>query len=90
VKRHEVDVASLVLGLFFLGVAAIWGLSDVPQHPRHGWWFPLLLIAIGAVGLVASLTGRRSPAGPAGPEPVGPEPVGPEPVGPVQDSSRDG
>jgi hypothetical protein len=65
VKRHELDISSLVLGLFFVGVAAIWGLSGVPDHPRHGWWFPVLLIAIGAVGLVASLFTRRGSAEPA-------------------------
>jgi hypothetical protein len=59
VKRHEVDIASLVLGVFFVGAAAIWGLSRVPDHPRHGWWFPVLLIAVGAVGLIASLFSRR-------------------------------
>jgi hypothetical protein len=82
VKRHEVDVASLVLGLFFLGVAAIWGLSDVPHHPRHGWWFPLLLIAIGAVGLIATITGRRSPAKAAA------EPAAEPAAGPVESENE--
>jgi hypothetical protein len=70
VKRHEVDIASLVLGVFFVGVAAIWGLSNVADHPRHGWWFPVLLIAVGAVGLLGSLFSRRPaepPLDPAAP-----------------------
>ena len=30
VRRHEVDVLSLVFGLFFVGAALIWGLADDP------------------------------------------------------------
>jgi hypothetical protein len=62
VRRHELDVISLVLGLFFVGGALIWGLSDDPGGALDGWPLPTLLIAVGVVGLVASLA-RRSRSG---------------------------
>jgi len=60
VRRHEVDVLSLVLGLFFIGSALIWGLSDNPGDVAESWPLPTLLIVVGIVGLVASLLRRRS------------------------------
>ena len=62
-RRHDVDVLSLVLGLFFIGSALIWGLSDNPGHAAGGWPLPTLLIVVGVVGLAASLVRRRSDAG---------------------------
>jgi hypothetical protein len=59
VRRHEVDVLSLVIGLFFIGSALIWGLSDNPGHVADSWPLPTLLIVVGAVGLGASLVRRR-------------------------------
>ena len=59
-RRHEVDVLSLVLGLFFIGSALIWGLSDNPGHAVDSWPLPTLLIVVGVVGLAASLVRRRS------------------------------
>lgn len=59
-KRHEVDVVSLVFGLIFLGTAVIWGLSDAPGPPVDGWPLPTLLILVGLTGLVVSLRRRRS------------------------------
>ena len=58
-RRHEVDVLSLVLGLFFLGSALIWGLSGDPANAVGGWPLPTLLIVVGAAGLAASLFRRR-------------------------------
>jgi len=59
VRRHELDVLSLVLGLFFLGSALIWGLSDDPGDVVGGWPLPTLLIVVGVAGLVASVVRRR-------------------------------
>jgi hypothetical protein len=59
VRRHELDVLSLVLGLFFLGGALIWGLSDSSDDPAGSWPLPTLLIAVGVIGLVTSLVRRR-------------------------------
>jgi hypothetical protein len=60
VRRHDLDVLSLVLGLFFIGSALIWGLSDNPGDVAESWPLPTLLIVVGIVGLVASLLRRRS------------------------------
>ena len=51
---------SLVLGLFFIGSALIWGLSDDPGNVADSWPLPTLLIVVGVVGLAASLVRRRS------------------------------
>jgi hypothetical protein len=69
-RAHQPDVVSLIFGLFFLGVAAVWGLSAAPRNPGHGWWLPALLIGVGVVGLLVSLTSRR----PAAQQPPQPEP----------------
>ena len=58
-RRHELDVLSLVLGLFFVGSALIWGLSDDPGNLVDSWPLPTLLIVVGVVGLAASLIRRR-------------------------------
>jgi hypothetical protein len=62
VRRHDVDVLSLVFGLFFLGVAAIWGISTHAVHAVRGWPLPALLIAVGVAGLLTAVTARRSRA----------------------------
>ena len=59
-RRHDLDVLSLVLGLFFIGSALIWGLSDDPGNVVDSWPLPTLLIVVGVVGLAASLLRRRS------------------------------
>ena len=58
-RRHDMDVVSLVFGLFFVGAAVIWGLAGSAGHEVRGWALPVLLIAVGLVGLLTSLTGRR-------------------------------
>jgi hypothetical protein len=62
VRRHELDVLSMVMGLFFVGAALIWGLSDNPDHALESWPLPTLLIVVGVAGLVTSLL-RRSRSG---------------------------
>lgn len=51
--RHDVDALSLVAGVAFCGFALI---SLLDQGPGGGgrWLVPLLLVAIGVVGLVAT------------------------------------
>jgi hypothetical protein len=66
VLRRRFDVMAFVAGLFFLGVAAIWGFGgqtlsfDNGYSPSRGasWallGLPALLVAVGVVGLVTSL-----------------------------------
>ena len=63
-RRHSLDVVALVCGLVFVDAAVLWfawdaGLVDA----RHlGWAAPGLLIAIGVVGVAASLRRRRNPS----------------------------
>ena len=57
--RHEVDVLSLIVGLFFLGAALIWGLAEDPADSLGGWPLPTLLIVVGAAGLITSVARRR-------------------------------
>jgi hypothetical protein len=56
-KRHDTDVASLVFGLLFLGVSAMWPLVhfDVLGLPGLEIAAPVLLVSVGLAGLVASL-----------------------------------
>ncbi|HEX6756590.1 MAG TPA: hypothetical protein VF109_11690 [Mycobacteriales bacterium] len=58
-RRHDVDVFSLVFGLLFVGAALIWGLPEDPGAVIEGWPLPALLIAVGLAGLVTSLGGWR-------------------------------
>lgn len=56
--KHDVDVVSLVIGLLFVASAAYWGLTDQATLPGQGWYLPVLLIVIGAVGLLGVRTKR--------------------------------
>ena len=64
-RTHPVNVAHLVFGLVFLGVAACWALGAsgaVEVDPR--WLLPLILLVAGAAGLLASLAKAvRRPVG---------------------------
>lgn len=51
-------------------------------YGRYGDWFPVLILVLGGLLLVAALVRPRARRPPVGREPVEPEPVGPEPVGP--------
>lgn len=52
---HPLNVAYLVVGLVFLGIAASWALhtAGMVDAPQMGWLLPLMLVVAGAVGLVA-------------------------------------
>jgi hypothetical protein len=60
VRRHDLDVFSLVLGLFMLGAAGVWTFADPQTLSLDGWPLPALLIAVGLIGLAASVANRRS------------------------------
>jgi hypothetical protein len=53
---HPLNVSYLVVGLVFLGIAASWALrtAGLVDTRQMGWLLPLLLVAAGAVGLVAA------------------------------------
>jgi hypothetical protein len=57
VKRHDVDVVSLVFGLLFVGVSLMWPLVhfDVLGLPGLEVAAPVLLVSVGLAGLMASL-----------------------------------
>jgi hypothetical protein len=59
VRRNRFDVISLVAGLFFLGVAAVWGLSGRSLVSGGSWLLPLLLVAVGVIGLIAAIVASR-------------------------------
>ena len=65
-KRHSTDVVSLVFGLLFLGVTAMWPFVqyDIMGLPGLEVAVPVLLVSIGLAGLLASLNklrGERAP-----------------------------
>ncbi len=55
--RHPLSISYLVAGLVFLGIAASWALREtgVVDSGDSAWLFPLTLVVVGAIGLVASL-----------------------------------
>ena len=63
--RHDLDVLSLMAGVFFAGVA-LFGLLDQASGDAAGWIWPGLLIVVGVVGLLATRTTHRSPRHPPG------------------------
>jgi uncharacterized membrane protein len=63
-RRHATDVTSLVMGIVFLGVAAMWPLLhyDVLTLPGASIVLPTVLVLAGVIGLVVSMARvRRSP-----------------------------
>lgn len=66
-KRHRLDLASLIFGAIFLAIVAWWLLARSVDLalPTFGWFIALGLIAIGVVGLVGVVRGGHRPAGPS-------------------------
>jgi uncharacterized membrane protein YfcA len=59
VKRHELDVVSLVFGLVFGAVASWWGLAKVGElDVPLGWPLAVALLIAGVVGLAGALPRR--------------------------------
>jgi hypothetical protein len=59
VRRHELDVFSLVAGLVFVAVAAGHLLDVAVGLDFDGRWIaPVVLVALGAAGLGGALRGR--------------------------------
>ncbi len=72
-KRHRLDVTSLIFGGIFLAIVASWLVArsiDVAL-PAFGWFVSLGLILVGVLGLVGVLRGgRRTATRTPAPEPV--------------------
>jgi hypothetical protein len=68
VRRHDLDVFSLVTGLVFVAVAAGHLLDESSQMDFDGRWVvPLVLVAVGVAGLAGLVRGREPrPAGATG------------------------
>jgi hypothetical protein len=56
-QRHATDVISLIFGIIFAGIFAVWALTgaDVIDLRQVGLAGPAILIAAGAVGLAVAL-----------------------------------
>jgi hypothetical protein len=56
-QRHATDVISLIFGIIFAGIFAVWALTgaDVIDLGQVGLAGPAILIAAGAVGLAVAL-----------------------------------
>jgi hypothetical protein len=64
VRRHELDVVSLVFGLFFAMVAILWPLwqLDVLDNRSLSWMPAVALVVIGLIGVTLSIMRSRTPA----------------------------
>lgn len=87
-KRHSLDVLSLVFGLIFLLVAASW----IARHslkidpPAAGWYIAGALIVAGLFGIVATFRGSRSShTQPEQPAPYRPVDSAQEPIDSTQE-----
>ncbi|MEO6711985.1 MAG: hypothetical protein ABIM89_00990 [Mycobacteriales bacterium] len=61
-KRHDLDLTSLVSGAVFIAVGILFLLDLTVEYsasPR--WVVPLMLIGIGVAGLLSSVKAGRSP-----------------------------
>ena len=64
-KTHPLNVAYLVVGLVYLGIAGSWALhaGGVIDNSQTGWVLPLVLVLAGVIGLVAFAAGAASRRG---------------------------
>jgi hypothetical protein len=71
VKRHELDVVSLVFGLLFAAVASWWGVNQLGNlNIPLGWPLATALLVAGLVGLIGALPRRSREENPTGTDPI--------------------
>jgi hypothetical protein len=59
-KRHELDVVSLVFGLLFGAVASWWGVNQLGHlNIPLGWPLAVALLVAGLAGLIGALPRRN-------------------------------
>ena len=74
-RRHELDLTSLVAGLVFIGIAVAYLIGSYTSvRIDAGWVLPIGLVGLGVAGLAGSLRVglRRDAAAAEGPAPVDP------------------
>ena len=66
-RRHDLDLTSLVAGLVFVALAALYLVGELTDvHVSWRWVLPLLLIGLGVAGLAGSIrSGMRRDEEPA-------------------------
>ena len=74
-ERHDFDLVSFLFGLLFAGLGGAWLVTEEAVNPDLTEWFwPVVLIAGGAIVLASTLTSRRSNGVPddelPGPSPI--------------------
>jgi hypothetical protein len=60
-KRHDLDLVSLIAGAVFVVIAVthlVGAATDV--RPDLGWMVPVLLVGLGVAGLAGALRGART------------------------------
>lgn len=59
-KRHPLDVLSLLTGIVFLAIAAVYLFADVGDlTPALQVTMPLMIVGLGVAGLVAAVGAQR-------------------------------
>jgi hypothetical protein len=83
-KRHATDLVSLLFGLSFVALASWWlaGSYLRVDLPHPGWLLAGGLVALGGIGIVASL--RPTEPRPTEPRPTEPRPTEPRHIEPQQ------
>jgi hypothetical protein len=62
VRRHDLDLVSLITGALFLLVATTHLLAaGTEDHPGLGWLVPVVLVGLGVAGLAGALRSSWPP-----------------------------
>lgn len=61
--RHPLDIVSLLFGVMFLVIAGTTAAGIGLWSPGSRWYLPVTLIAVGAIGLIATTLRRSSRSG---------------------------